>query len=204
MLDATHLQDLIHSRRSIRRYTEAPVAAALVEQVLRAAQWAPSAHNRQPWRFAILREGPIKHRLAAAMGAQLRADRLRDGDHPAVVARDVARSYARITSAPVVIVVCATLEAQDFYPDARRQAAEALMAAQSVALATQNLLLMAHALGLGACWLCAPLFCGAVVQTALTLPAHWQPHALITLGYPANTGKTPTRKDLKEIVLQIV
>ncbi len=59
------------------------------------------------------------------------------------------------------------------------------MAVQSVALACQNLLLAAHAYGLGACWMCAPLFVPHVVRQVLELPAAWQPQALITLGYPA-------------------
>ena len=54
----------------------------------------------------------------------------------------------------------------------------------SVALAGQNLLLAAHAEGLGACWLCAPLFCPDVVRDTLGLPEDWQPQAFISLGWP--------------------
>ena len=61
------------------------------------------------------------------------------------------------------------------------------MAVQSVALACQNLLLAAHDVGLGACWLCAPLFAPDLVRAALDLPAQWQPQAIITLGYPAES-----------------
>jgi nitroreductase len=74
------------------------------------------------------------------------------------------------------------------------------MAVQRVALACQNLLLAAHAHGLGACWMCAPLFAPALVQTTLDLPAHWQPQALLTLGYPAET-KTKDRAPLASRVL---
>jgi coenzyme F420-0:L-glutamate ligase/coenzyme F420-1:gamma-L-glutamate ligase len=54
-----------------------------------------------------------------------------------------------------------------------------------VALAGRNLLLMAHAEGPGACWMCAPLFCPEVVQRALNLPADYEPLGLTTLGYLA-------------------
>ncbi|MCA9916106.1 MAG: nitroreductase family protein, partial [Anaerolineae bacterium] len=43
----------IRDRRSIRRYDERPVPPELIEQILHAGTWAPSAHNRQPWRFAV-------------------------------------------------------------------------------------------------------------------------------------------------------
>jgi F420 biosynthesis protein FbiB-like protein len=84
----------------------------------------------------------------------------------------------------------------DDYPDARRRGHEMTMAVQSAAMAGQNLLLAAHALGLGACWLCAPLFCPDVVTATLALPPDWQPQGLITVGYPAET-KTKTRAPLE-------
>ena len=51
------------------------------------------------------------------------------------------------------------------------------MAVQSTAMAVQNMLLLAHAEGLAACWMCAPLFCPDTVRAALDLPADWQPQA---------------------------
>lgn len=88
----------------------------------------------------------------------------------------------------------------DRYPDDKRSAAEYTMAVQSTSLAAQNLLLAAHNEGLGACWLCAPLFCPDVVVKTLDLPPDWQPQALITLGYPASTRES-TREPLETRVL---
>ena len=187
----TQLLDLIQTRRSIRRYTAAPIPPAVLERLLTAAAWAPSAHNRQPWRFAVIQSDSIKSELASAMGARLRADRLADGDPPAAVQADAARSQARLTSSPVSIVVCLSMADMDHYSDPGRSQAEYLMAAQSTAMAVQNLLLAAQAEGLGACWMCAPLFCGDAVKAALDLPADWDPQALVTLGYPADGGKPP-------------
>jgi len=73
----------------------------------------------------------------------------------------------------------------DYYPDERRQQAERVMAGQSVALAAQNVLLAAFAEGLGACWMCAPLFCPDAVRAVLSLPDDWEAQALLTMGYPA-------------------
>lgn len=200
-MSASALTDLLRTRRSIRRYTAEPVPPELVERLLAAAGWAPSSHNRQPWRFATLTTAAAKERLARAMGERLQADRLADGDPAEAVAADAAKSYARITQAPVVVVVCLTLAEMDAYPDARRAAAERTMAVQSVAMAVQNLLLAAHADGLGACWMCAPLFCQDTVCRALDLPADWEAQALITLGYPASGGKPAVRRAIRELMV---
>ncbi|MEK7312714.1 MAG: nitroreductase family protein, partial [Chloroflexota bacterium] len=133
----------IEGRRSIRRYTDRAAPRAAVERLLTAATWAPSAHNRQPWRFVVIASDSVKSALAGAMGERLRADRLADGDPPDRVDADAARSYARITSSPVVIAVCLSMVDMDTYPDTRRKKAEYTMAAQSVAMAVQNLLLAA-------------------------------------------------------------
>jgi F420 biosynthesis protein FbiB-like protein len=182
---AQTLYQLIRERRSIRRYTDRPVERGLIERLLTLAMWAPSAHNRQPWRFAVIRDDDTKGRLADAMNAVLRADLAADGLPPDQIDAHAARRRARLIRAPVLIVLCITVADMDEYPNEKRSRAEWVMATQSLALAGQNLLLAAHAEGLGACWLCAPLFCPEVVQDMLRLPPDWEPQAFISLGWPA-------------------
>jgi len=62
------------------------------------------------------------------------------------------------------------------------------------------MLIAAHGAGLGASVMCAPLFCPDVVQTAINLPTNWDPQALVTLGYAANSGKPFRRRPLGDIV----
>lgn len=183
--DVSSLLDIIRTRRSIRRYLDRPVPQEVLERLLEAAVWAPSAHNRQPWRFVVLTRAGDRRQLAEAMAARLRRDLQADGVAPEAIEADATRSIARLTGAPALIVVCMTMADMDTYPDARRQEAERVMAVQSVAMAAQNLLLAAHAEGLGACWLCAPLFCGDVVRDTLGLSADLEPQGIIALGYPA-------------------
>ena len=180
------------TRRSIRRYTDQPVSIELINQVLEAASWAPSAHNRQPWRFAVVQTLANKQKLAVAMGAKLRADLERDGVSAEIIHKDTTRSYQRITQAPVLILLSLSMRDMDSYSDATRNHNEYVMAVQSTAMAGQNLLLAAHQLGLATCWMCAPLFAPTLVQHTLDLPPDWQPQALITLGYAAET-RTKTR-----------
>ncbi|HML08085.1 MAG TPA: nitroreductase family protein [Xanthobacteraceae bacterium] len=191
--------ELVMGRRSIRRYQLKPVEAALLDRILTRATWAPSAHNRQPWRFAVVARTQ-RRGLADAMAMRLKHDRLADGDDPAIVAADVARSVARLVDAPALVLVCLTMAEMDRYADTRRAQAEFLMAVQSTAMAVQNLLLAARHEGLGSCVLCAPLFCPDVVVRTLDLPADWQPQCLITLGWPANTGKPANRRPLSEVL----
>ncbi len=200
--EAEVFQSLIRSRRSIRRYQPEPVPDVVLQRVLEAATWAPSAHNRQPWRFVVLTESSKREQLGRRMGELLRAARSADGDDAADIEGDVARSYNRIAGAAVAIVVFMTLEDMDVYPDARRSHAEELMAVQGAAMATQNLLVAAHAEGLGACWMCAPLFCQEEVGAALGVPAHWQAQALITLGYPASKGKPANRRPVADMTFE--
>ncbi len=197
------LDTVIAGRRSVRRFLPDPVPEAIIANMVRAASRAPSAHNRQPWRFHVVQDAPLKARLASAMGDKLQADRTKDGDDMAAIRQDVARSSARIIGAPVVVATCLTLEDMDAYPDDRRSHAEFLMAVQSTAMAAQILLLKAQSEGLGACWMCAPLFCAETVKNALSLPNSWQPQGLILLGWPAEPGRLRDRKPLAEIVTGI-
>ncbi len=75
------------------------------------------------------------------------------------------------------------------------------MAMQSVAAAIENLLLAAQAAGLGACWICAPLFCPEAVREALALPEDWEAQALVTLGFAAETKAPQPRLSMDQVVV---
>src|SRR5512147_1031993 len=122
---ARMITNTIRTRRSIRSYTAQPVPAELIDQLLEAATRAPSSHNSQPWRFAVITTSNAKEQLADRMGARLKTDRLRAADRIEEIDRDVARSRERITTAPVVVVVCLSINNDD--------QRERFMAIQSVA-----------------------------------------------------------------------
>jgi coenzyme F420-0:L-glutamate ligase / coenzyme F420-1:gamma-L-glutamate ligase len=181
------------TRRSIRRYLDRPVPPDLIDQLLDAATRAPSSHNSQPWRFAVITTLSVKVQLADRMGEHLRADRMRVADRVEEIDRDVARSRERITTAPAIVIVCMSIDNADQH--------ERLMAIQSVAASIQNLLLAAHDAGLGACWMAAPLYCPDVIREVLQLPADWEAQALITIGYPPDESKPRGRVDFREITV---
>ena len=191
---------LIRTRRSIRRFEPRPVDSVLIDSLLEAATWAPSAHNRQPWRFLVITGKDQRRLLADRMAERLTQDLRADGVGEEAIIADTSRSRARIYGAPVLFLVCISMTDMDHYPDAGRQNLERMMAVQSASMAAQNLLLMAHAHGLGACWLCAPLFCPDVVADALNMPTDFEPQGLIAAGYPAE-ARERTREPLASRVI---
>jgi F420 biosynthesis protein FbiB-like protein len=128
------LQEFIRSRRSVREFLPNPISKEMLETILETATWAPSAHNRQPWRFVVLTGTENKSKLAGKMGAKFSEDLLADGLSEEEVQRVVSRSRRRIELAPVVVLLCLDATLGDQYPDARRQQAEYFMGVQSVAL----------------------------------------------------------------------
>jgi F420 biosynthesis protein FbiB-like protein len=193
------LHSFLRSRRSVRRFKVDPVPAASIERILNTATFAPSAHNRQPWRFAVLTDPSHKSRLANAMALAFRQD-LEGGNLPGEeVDAQVEKSRSRINSAPVVVVLCMDMSEMDLYPDSRRSAAERIMAIQSTANAGLQLLLAVFAEGLGGVWNCAPLFAPAVVNRALDLPDAWEPQGMFLIGFPAENPEAKPRKPVEEI-----
>ena len=149
--------DAISARTSIRAYQDRPVGADTVELLLRAAMSAPSARNRQPWAFIVVDDKALLRQLADSL--------------------PYAQSAA---AAPMAVVVCGVLtESQG--------AINAGWWVQDAAAASENLLLAAHAVGLGAVWTGVYSYEDRVraVRNVLGLPRHVVPLNVIPIGYPA-------------------
>ncbi|MCW3984340.1 MAG: nitroreductase family protein [Candidatus Bathyarchaeota archaeon] len=185
---------MIRQRRSIRKYLPKEVPRRLVLEVLEAAGWAPSAHNSQPWRFIIIEKPEVKEKLSKDLADAWAADLLKEGSQ---VDPNLRRERElRFAKAPALILACLTMEGLRKFPDAQRQGFERDLAVESLGAGLQNLLLAAHAAGLGACWFCAPAFAKEAVRKVLAIPTEVEPAALIILGYPAEAPKIPPRKTL--------
>lgn len=191
----------IESRRSIRQFEDRPVPRPLLERILRTACAAPSAHNSQPWRFAVVSAGEERRKLAGRMADEFRRDLRADGLKEADVEARVVRAVERLQRAPAAVILCGTMRGMDASADKRRDQAEQTMALQSVSLAGGQLLLAAHAEGLGACWMCGPLFAPQAVRETLRLPADWEPQALIVLGWPADQPTPRDRRPFDDTVI---
>jgi len=164
--------EAVKGRRSIRAFKNQDVPAEIVEELIDAARWAPSAGNIQPWEFIIVRKPEIKRRLVeAALGQMF------------------------IEDAPVVIVVCANEECSSQGYGVR---GETLYCIQDTAAAIQNIHLTAYSLRLGTCWVGA--FREEETREILKIPQGIRPVAIIPVGYPAEVPTARTRKSISQIV----
>jgi F420 biosynthesis protein FbiB-like protein len=164
------------------------------------AACAPSAHNRQPWRFVVVTDLSVKVQLADAMAEDFERDLLRDRVTPEKIQAQITRSKERLRAAPVIILLCLDMSEMDSYPDEKRQQAERMMATQSVAAAGLQLLLAAHAEGLGGVWICSPLFVQETMRKHLNLSESWEPQSMFYLGYPDGLPKEKAMKDLQGLI----
>ena len=166
------LSEAIKGRRSIRAFKKQNVPEEIVEKLIDAASWAPSAGNIQPWEFVIVRKPAVKKKLAQA-----------------------ALNQAYVEEAPVVIVVCADTERSSMGYGVR---GKNLYCIQDTAAATQNILLTAYSLGLGSCWIGA--FNEDEAKEALNAPEGLRPVAIIPVGYPNETPQQRGRRFISQIV----
>ena len=166
------LSEAIKGRRSIRAFKKQHVPEEIVEKLINAASWAPSAGNIQPWEFVIVRKPAVKKRLAQA-----------------------ALNQEFVEEAPVVIVVCADEERSSMGYSFRGRT---LYCIQDTAAATQNILLTAYSLGLGACWIGA--FNEDEAKKAVNAPEEIRPMAILPVGYPNETPSQRHRIPLSQIM----
>ena len=201
LTNTTDLQDFLRTRRSVRRFKPDPVPIAVIQTILTTATYAPSAHHRQPWRFVVVTDIGVKARLADAMAIEFERDLARDQLPVEKIQAQIKRSKERITSAPLAILLCLDMSEMDSYQDEKRNKAEYMMAVQSVAAAGLQLLLAAHAEGLGGVWACWPLFAQATIQRTLNLSEAWEPQGMFFLGHYETAPEVRIRKPLQDIVV---
>lgn len=165
--------EAIRGRRSVGRVKSERVSRELIERLLDAANWAPSHHGTEPWRFVVL-SGEGRSVLGEAY-ADIAAENA-GGVDAEQLASLRAKQAAKAFRAPVVIAAYVSPSAQ---PGVIR--VEEFAAAHA---AVQNLLLAAHALGLGAIWRSGEPMYHARMKQAFGLAEHEEMVGLIYVGYP--------------------
>jgi nitroreductase len=184
------LFDVVNRQRACREFADTPITDDELAPLLAAATRAPSAENRQPWEFVIVRDpstraaiGDLTRKAWEEHGRAFSASRLT----PKLLA-DVDRgATGGIAGAPVHVVVCADIE----------RGLEATIGS-SIFPAIQNLLLAATAVGLGSALTTITTTYRAELSELLALPAHVVPVAVVPLGHPARPLGPPRREPFAE------
>ncbi len=163
--------DVIKARRSIRDFIDREISEDAMSRLIDAAVWAPSAGNLQSRKFYFVLNQEIKKRLAAA-----------------------ALNQGFVARAPLAVVACMDRRIAQRYGDRGVN----LYAIQDVSASIINMMLVAHEMGLGSCWVGA--FDEFEVIEILDLPDNLRPVAIIPLGYPAHIPKPPRRVSIQDAV----
>ncbi|PIE67888.1 MAG: nitroreductase [Deltaproteobacteria bacterium] len=172
----TDLMEIIKGRRSIRKYEDREVSDEILEQILEAVRWAPSWTNCQCWEVVVIRDPETKQRLQDTFPLK---------GNPAVKA---------IVQAPVLLGLCARTRISGYYKDMETTRFGDWMM-YDLGLATQNLCLMAHSLGLGT--VIAGLFDHGRAREVIGVAEGYELVTLIPLGYPAKVGAAPKRREVR-------
>lgn len=184
--------DAIRTRRTIRHFKPDPVNDEVIESLIESANWAPSWANSQCWRFIIVRDVSNKTTIANTL-------------HRIQVDGDLVKNAAMeaIKQAPVLVVACAEMGKAGY----RHDGAALTNKAESwyifdVALAMQNLVLAAHALGLGTCIVGG--FDADKVEKLLNIPSNMHVVTMTPVGFPSQPGVISPRKKTREVMFNEV
>jgi nitroreductase len=180
---------VVTRQRACREFTDEPVDDATIATVLRAATYAPSAENRQPWEFVVVRDADARRTIATLM-QRAWEDYAREFSR----ARTSASLFANVergmtggfATAPVFVVVAADVERT-----------LDVTVPSSIFPAVQNLLLAATACGLGSA-LTTIATMSEELGALLGLPAHVRPVVVVPLGHPAKPLRPPARDPFEQ------
>lgn len=191
--------DSIKKRKTIRKFKDVPIEREDILNLIEAAIEAPSAHNFQPWEFILIDSKDLKEKLSKKMATTWQTNLKRDGKPSSEIKKRIVLSKERINNAPFIVIPCFNKNKVETYGD-ERDNAEYIMGVQSVALASQNILLRATEIKLGVLWLCAPLFCPEDIQDVLEIPSNIIPQAMLIVGIPDEDPIKPRRRALKDVI----
>ncbi len=168
-----NLDQCIRTRRSVRKFTTKHLDDETIAMIVEAAQYAPSSGNVQNWRLIVMRDAKKREAITKACG----------------------KEHSWLGKAPVIIIVCSEMDEMKRLYGAK---GEKMYAIQNCAAAIQNILLQAHSLGIGSCWVGE--FDEKEIKAIGELEGHVEPQAIIALGYAKESPETPQRDPIEHMV----
>ena len=191
-----NLPNILKNRRTIRVYQRKPIKRSILEKIVEAGSWAPSAHNTQPWEFLIIRTSNEKKSFSKYLKKNYRK-------YNSSVNILLKESVKIIENAPVIILA---LNSQIFSRRLKKFGGKYYLPAyiaeiQSISAAIQNMNLCAYYLGLGMAWLTTPIFLKDGIMKYFRNKAELV--AILTLGYSKENGYKFKRKEISKTVRYI-
>ncbi len=161
------LMEGLLTRRSVRKYQPRKIEKTVMERIIKAAQFSPTAHNKQPWEFLVIDDPDF---LANLRHIQRWTSFAKDAACVVIVCGDISRSFSR-----------------------DKEDEKWTFIDVDCAIATQSLMLAAWAEGIGSCYCGAAPMQKVVdaLRAKLNLPENIRPFAIVPMGYPAETPKQP-------------
>lgn len=199
MAATNDIYEVMQTQRAVRRWTAEPVPDETIERIIRAATWAPSGSNMQPWGFLVIRDAALRERIAEAIRESFKAfsgrlpdpDTIEDPTQRRMI-RGALNLFDNFAAAPVLIIPC-LVAAQSPAPDG-------LLAGSSIYPSIQNLMLAARAEGLGTVLTTPQDGIMDLLRSELGIPEEARPVAMIPMGWPDVNFGPVTRRPLAEFL----
>jgi len=190
----------IKERRSVRNYTEKHVPSDMLETIIHAGKYAPSAENRQPWKFIVVTDRNVIHSLSEQTKQQIGFVLKRKWKWK--------RTFSELNDPRTILFLRAISESSDdeIFHDAPALVfiitTEEIFNDESCACAAQNMMLAAWSLGLGSCWIGFSKFLEIDTNalTNLGVPEGYHIAAALTFGYPQKTQRAQIRKPTATVI----
>jgi nitroreductase len=214
MIKLEEFGELIKTRRSIRRFQDKPVPEDLLVKAIELATWAPSGGNYQPWKFLIVTNRDLIHKMGDAV--KIKTELMASWPEAAICG-DMLERWKKTSDffrgAPVCVAVLmgryssiadqvlrARGEIDPVAKEIRAYRQIGNSSLQSAAAAITYLLLILHSFGLGTTWMAGPQQAKKEIEQLLGVTSEWDFVDLIPVGYPAETPKTAGRKPVHEVI----
>ncbi len=206
-MNSDQLTEFLRTRMSHRKFRPDPISETIIKRLIDCARHAPSGHNLQPWRFVAITDRDLIRAMGEAVDAQY-------SQAIADVPEDVKRKYegyrfyvTHFKEAPLLFVVLSTksiyitTELTTKYGIALPPVAHLDMDLLGVGAVVQNLLLAAHAEGLGACWMTDPItYAQRQIEALVPVPEGYHAVSLVPMGKPTKARQGPPKKGVEELL----
>ena len=205
--------NIISTRRSVRKFKKERIADSAIKKLIWAATMAPSGGNFQPWHYIVIKNKQVKDTLSAVISdsvGQVEQKNLFLKEHPFM--NHIRRYSLFFNDAPVVIAVLVKIYnglpfeiiTQSMKTDKYSTTVlSGFVEVQSVAASIENLILAAHGMGYGSCWMRIPFCAKDALERELKVEKPWHLIAFVPVGLPDEKPKDPGRKPVEKAMTTI-